>query len=327
MRIVIPDVFYPPYRGHPQLQRLRQLGEVVAYDDQPASQDQLGERLAGAAIAINVCRDTQFDARVVGASPVLRLISVRGYDTDQIDLAAASAQGVVVTNVPGGPSTSVAEMGIALLLAAARQLVVIDREVREGKWPRRDGTELRGKTMGILGLGSIGLETARLGNGLGMRVIAWSPTHDPERARTAGVQLVAREDLLRQADAVFMCLRVHPNTVGAIGARELALMKPSVILINTARAALVDEGALVKALRERRIAAAGLDVYEHEPLPSGHPLLGLENAVLSPHSGSWTHEATERLMAVPVDNIIAYLQGEPQHVVNPDSLNHPRQRR
>jgi phosphoglycerate dehydrogenase-like enzyme len=218
-------------------------------------------------------------------------------------------------------------MGIALVLAAARHLIVVDREVREGKWPRRDGMELRGKTMGILGLGSIGLEMARLGRGLGMRVIAWSPTYDPERARTTGVELVDRDDLLRQADVVSMCLRVHPETMGAIGVRELALMKPSAILINVARAALVDESALVEALRERRIAAAGLDVYEQEPLTAGHPLLGLENVVLSPHSGSWTHEATDRLMAMPVDNIIAYLQGRPQHVVNPDSLKHSRQRR
>ena len=307
------------------MRRLKELGEVVLHDDQPSSRDELVERLAGASIAVSVNRNTQFDAFVLNALPDLRMISVRGFDTDQIDLVAASAQGVVVTNTPGGPSTSVAEMGIALMLAAARHLVVIDRQVREGTWPRRDGMELQGKTLGILGLGSIGLEMARLGRGMGMRVVAWSPTYDPGRARTAGAELVDSEDLLRQADVVCMCLRVYPETVGAIGPRELGMMKSSAILINVARGALVDESALVEALRERRIAAAGLDVYEEEPLSRGHPLLRLDNVVLSPHSGSWTHEATDRLMAAPVDNIIAYLRGAPQHVVNPDSVRHPRQ--
>ncbi len=327
MRIIIPDDSDPCYRGHALLERLAGFGDVSVYGGPAVLPDELIERLSGANVVLNARRDTCFDSRVLNSLPELRLISVRGYDTrDHIDIAEATAQGVVITNMPGSSSTSVAEMGIALFLAAAKHVISADRGMRQGLWPRKLGMEVQGKTLGILGLGKVGLEMARLGRGLGMRVVAWSPSFDPERARTAGVELLERDDLLRQADAVCMCLRIFQETTGAIGRRELAMMKPTCILINVARAALVDEEALVEALRDRRIAAAGLDVYAQEPLPPDHPLLSLGNVVLSPHSAWYTREEMSRLLSVPVDNIIAYLQGKPQHVVNPESLNHPRQR-
>ena len=326
MRIVVPDLHPPSYQGHPQLARLQALGEVYLHGDQPSSQDDLIERLSGATIAINMARTTRFSPCVLSALPCLEFISVRGYDTDQIDLETATAHGVVVSNTPGAPSTSVAEMGIALMFAATRHVALADRRMREGQWLQKPGMELRGKTIGILGLGSIGLEMARIARGIGMRVIAWSPTHDTERAESVGAQLVDRDDLLRGADVVSMCLRVFPETIGCIGRRELALMKPTAVLINVARAALVDEDALIEALQEKRIAAAGLDVYAREPLPPDHPLLTIENVVLSPHSAWYTAESIERLMAIPVDNIIAYLSGAPRRVVNEESLNHPRPR-
>jgi phosphoglycerate dehydrogenase-like enzyme len=180
-----------------------------------------------------------------------------------------------------------------------------------------EGPELAGKTLGLLGLGAIGQYVARLGLGLGMRVIAWSYSADPARAQRLGVELVERDEVFRRADVVSVHLRNTPEVRGIVGARELALMKPSAYLINTARGALVDDSALASALRAEKIAGAALDVYTEEPLPpERNPFRELTNVVLTPHIGAVTREANTRSRAMPVDNIIAYLQGNPQHVVN-----------
>jgi phosphoglycerate dehydrogenase-like enzyme len=176
-------------------------------------------------------------------------------------------------------------------------------------------------------LGLIGQEMARLGQALGMRVIAWSFRDDHARAAALGVEQVSLEELLSRADVVSLHVRNSPEAKGLIGRDQIARMKPTAILINTARGAVVDEAALADALRENRIAGAGLDVFVQEPLPKEHPFAGLENVVLTPHIGWVTHEASERLAAAPVENIARYLAGAPTSVVNPAALEHPKQRR
>ena len=328
MNIVIPDDFPSAYADHrAQLDRLRPLGEVAWHRTRAADRDELIERLRGAEAAINVRGYTRFDEPLLATLPALRLISVLGTGTDNIDLDACSRRGVVVTNCPGASTAAVAELTWALLLAVARNLVRSDRSVRDGAWEHLPSFELRGKTLGVIGLGLIGQEVARLGQAFGMRVMAWSYRHDPERAARAGVELAAFDDILREVDVVSIHVRNSAEARGLIGPRELALMKPSAVLINTARAAIVDEAALLGALREKRIAGAGLDVFLQEPLPGGSAWAELDNVVLTPHAGAVTAEASARLAAMPVDNILAFAGGQPENVVNPAALDHARHAR
>ncbi|MHB8577105.1 MAG: 2-hydroxyacid dehydrogenase [Dehalococcoidia bacterium] len=326
VRIIIPDDFPPAYAGEPELDDLRALGEVTLYGDRSATVEELLRRLDGAPFMINVRAYTPLNEQVLSALPDLRLIAVFGTGTDNIDLAAADRLGIVVTNAPGANARSVAEHTIALLFATVRAIPAHDRELRAGLWQHHDGVELEGKTIGVVGLGNIGGRVARMAGALDMRVLGWSLTHDEDRAARLGVTLVELDDLLRGSDIVSLNVALSDRTRGLIGARELALMKPGAFIINTARGALIDELALVAALREGRIAGAGLDVFGTEPLPVDNPLLALENVVVAPHTGWVTHEAKRRLLATPVRNIAEYLAGRPVNVVNPASLGHTRQR-
>ena len=320
MRIVVPDDFPPVYEGTDDLEPLRKYGEVVLYSTKAASGEELIQRLEGAQALICVRSYSDFNAQVLEALPELKLLSILGTGTDNVDLAAATERGIVVTNTPGASTVSVAELTLGLIFAVARHIPLADRKVREGVWYHREAVELRGKTLGIIGLGLIGQEMARLGNALGLRVMAWSHTYDPERAQRCEAELVELEELLRQADIISLHLRASPEAEGMIGQRQFSLMKPSAILVNTARASLVDQQALIEALKERRIAGAGFDTFWQEPVPAGSPLLELEDFVFSPHVGWVTHEASARLRKMPVDNIIAFLEGSPVHVVNPEAL-------
>src|SRR5437870_3527509 len=277
MKIVIPDDFPPVYQDHPEAARLGEYGELVVHGSRATSEEELIERLRGAEIALNVRAYSVFSERVVAALPELRLVSILGTGTDNFDLPACSRHGVVVTNTPGASTVSVAELTLALLLSVARHVALTDRKVREGVWFHQHGFELRGKVLGVIGLGLIGQEVARLGQAFGMRVIAWSFHSDPERAAALGLEMVELEELMRQADVVSVHVRNSPEARGLIGRRELGLMKPSAVLINTARAAIVDQDALLEALHEGRIAGAGLDVFVEEPLPPDNPWVKLDN--------------------------------------------------
>ena len=318
VRIVIPDDFPPAYSGRPEVEDLRRLGEVVVYTDRARDREELLSRLARAQVVLNVRSYTRFDAETLAALPDLRLIAVFGTGTDNIDLGAAAKRGVTVCNAPGANARSVAEHALALALAVARSIPRHERELRAGRWQHFEGPEMDGKTFGVMGLGSIGGHAARIAAAFGMRVVAWSRTPDEARAAACGARLVELDDLLRTADIVSLHLATTERTRGIIGARELALLKPSAILVNTARGALVDEPALVETLRAGRIFGAGLDVFAQEPLPAGHPLTALDNVVLTPHAGWVTREARERLLCLPVANIAAFLSGHPQNVVMSD---------
>ena len=325
-RIVVPDD-YPPAYGSPEQEDLRRLapyGDVTVYDTRFADRAELFRRIAPAEVVINVRSYCVFDDEALGQAPNLRMISILGTGTDNVDLEAATRRGVVVTNTPGVGAPSVAELALGLMLAVARAIPLSDRRLRDGAWQHVEGPELAGKTLGLLGLGLIGQRVARIGQGLGMRVVGWSFRRDPERAAACGVELVERDDLFRQADVVSIHLRNSPEARDFVGRRELALMKPGAILINTARGALVDQGALAEALRDGRLAGAGLDVYPQEPLPpEANPFRDLDNVVLTPHAGAVTREANARSRKMPVDNIIAFLEGRPEHVVNPAVLERP----
>jgi len=280
------------------------------YQTLPADSRELTERISGADAVINIRASTRFTAQVLDRCPGLRVISIWGTGTDHVDLAAARSRGIAVTNTPAVSATAVAEHTLALMFAVARQTVNIDRAVRAGEWPRAMVQQLHGKTLGVIGTGAIGRAVARIGAGIGMHVIAWSFN------QRGDYSWVPFDDLFRGADVVSVHVRQSPDTLGMIRAEHFALMKPSAIFINTARGRIVEEKDLVEALRSGRIAGAGLDVFETEPLPANSPLRLLPNVVLTPHAAGITREATEAGLAMAIANVLAFRAGTPVHLVN-----------
>ncbi len=317
MKFSIPDNFPVVYtEDHPALQPLREMGEVAIYSTRHQSAAELIDRLRGATAAINVRAYSKFTEEVFAALPELKFVTVLGTGYDNLDLEAARRHGVIVSNTPTAPAISVAEHCLALTFALSKNLVPMHLALKGGQWKHLPGIELRGKTFGMAGLGLIAAEVAPVIRALGMRLVGWSLTYDRARAERLGVELVELDELLRQSDIVSLHVRLSPRTIGLIGQRELALMKPTAYLINTARGAVVDEAALVDCLRHHRIAGAGIDVFQTEPLPADSPLLTLDNVVVTPHVAWVTDQGIARMAQHPVDNILAYLAGKPQFVVN-----------
>ncbi len=265
-----------------------------------------------------------------------RIISQYAVGYDNIDIECATKHGVYVTNTPNVLTEATAELTWALILAAARHIVKADRYVRSGEWYGSGtgwhpelllGLELRGKTLGIIGFGRIGRAVARIGaKGFGMKVLYYSRHRAPrEVEEEIGARYADLDTLLKESDVVSIHVPLTPETRRMIGERELRLMKPTAILVNTARGAVIDTDALVKALREGWIAAAGLDVFHEEPLPPGHPLTRLENVVLAPHIGSATREAREAMTCAVLDNLLAFKRGEiPPNLVNKEVIKKRR---
>jgi phosphoglycerate dehydrogenase-like enzyme len=308
-RIVIPDD--EPAVMTPSAAFARLAGQDVrTHPDRPSSSADLAARISDADIVINIRSTSKFTADVFDRCPQLRLISIWGTGTDNVDLAAAQARGVRVTNTPGVAAVAVAEHTLALILAVAKQIVVVDRQVRDGKWPRAMVPQLRGKVLGLIGTGAIGREVAKLGRGIGMRVVAWTFHPGGDTAEWLGF-----DDVFRQADVVSVHVRQSPETSGLIGREQFALMKPGAIFINTARGPIVGEADLIAALQTKRIAGAGLDVFDREPLPSDSPFYSLSNVVLTPHAAGITPETTEAGLLLAIDNVFAFLAGRPMNVV------------
>ena len=315
MLIVVPDDNPPVLAGTPALDRLRTIGEVRLYDSDATDPKILAERLREADVALNIRGRTFFTAEVLGVCPRLKLISIWGTGTDNVDLPAAAARGITVTNTPGANAVAVAEHAVALMLAVAKQLVPADRAMRQGGWPRNLVPQLRGKRLGLVGTGLIGREVAAMAKGLGMEVVAWTFHPSVRLADSLGLRYVELDELLETSDIVSLHLRATPETRHFLNRARLAMLKPGAILVNTARGALIDEAALVECLREKRIACAGLDVFEAEPLPAGHPLLGLPNVLLTPHAAGMTPEVIQNGLAMAVENIENFQKGNPAHVV------------
>jgi len=316
LKIVVPDDFPPALTGSTAEVRLRGLGEVSVHTERGADQEaELIRRIGDAEIAINIRAHARFTDGVLAACPRLRLISIWGTGVDNIDLPACRRRGVTVTNTPGVNAGAVAEHTIALMLAVARRIPAMDRDIRSGQWPRGLLVQLRGKTLGVIGLGAIGRRVAEIACALGMRVLAWTFGPDGGRAASVGASVTPLEELLSQADVVSLHLRLTDETRGFIGPERLACMKPTAFLINTARGALVDKDALVAALREGRLAGAGLDVFHEEPLPAQDPLLRLPNVALTPHNAGMTREVIEAGLHRAVENIENFLRGAPTDLV------------
>ena len=318
VKIVVPGDNPQQIQGSPRLEALAPYGDVTVYTDRPTNPEQQIERAQGATILLNSRGAVRWPGDVLRQLPTLKFITVFGIGTDSIDLVTAKELGITVSNIPGKTAPVVAEHAFGLMLAAAKRVVFQTQELREGRWGTRiDNIYLNGKTLGVIGAGPIGARMAALGKAIGMNVIAWTFNPTPERAARMGVEFVELDDLLGRSDVVSLHLPATDQSRGIIGERELGLMKPGSLLINTGRGALVDEAALLAALDSGHLAGAGLDVYAQEPLPPDAPILSRKQVVLTPHNADSTPEGLDFLNEGAVENAIAFLEGKPQNVVNP----------
>ncbi|MBE3039174.1 MAG: phosphoglycerate dehydrogenase [Chloroflexi bacterium] len=266
--------------------------------------------------------------RVIAAAPCLKVVSKHGVGVDNVDVPAATRAGVIVTNTPGANQVAVAEMAVALIMALTRKLAYHDTVVKSGGWSRIIGTELEGKTVGLVGLGRIGKEVVLRLKGFRVKFLAYDVYQDNAFAAEHGVRFVALDELLAESDVVTLHAVLTADTQRFMGEKELARMKPGAYLVNTARGGLVDEQALYRALAENRLAGAGLDVFAEEP-PTNSPLLQLgDKVLLTPHLGAQTTETVLRMGKMAAENIVRVLRGErPVGLVNPDAYSKVTERR
>lgn len=303
--------------------KLREQAEVAAWplDEAPPPREVLAREAAASDGLISLLTD-RIDAALLDAAPRLRAVSNYAVGFDNIDVGAATERGVMVTNTPGALTETVADFTMALLLAVARRVVEADRYTRAGQWQSWGpmlllGRDVCGATLGLIGLGRIGTAVARRARGFAMRVLYHDVARREGPEQELGLEFASMEDLLRQSDFVSIHVPLGPRTRHLIGASQLSLMKPTAFLINTARGPIVDSGALYGALAGGRIAGAGLDVFEEEPLPADHPLLTLENVVVAPHAASASVTTRTGMALMAVENILSALAGrKPPNLVN-----------
>ncbi|HSK29878.1 MAG TPA: D-2-hydroxyacid dehydrogenase family protein [Candidatus Limnocylindria bacterium] len=322
MKVTVLDDYQRAFEATAAIRRLREKVDVDIHTEKLATENAVAEALKGSHAIIPVRERTKFTASLLGALPDLEYISQTGNHVYHVDMEAATKQGIVVSLAPGGNSTT--ELAFGLMLAIMRRIPQSDRAMRRGEWPLVLGYVLKGKTLGILGLGKIGTEVAAIARAFGMNVIAWGPTLTPERAAKSAVTYLPLEEVLKTADVVSVHLMLSEQSNNLLNEARLRLMKKSAYLVNTARGAIVDETALVKALKENAIAGAALDVFVEEPLPKNHPLLELENVVLAPHLGWPTDSGFEGFAENAVTNILDYMDGKLTRALNPEALKNRR---
>lgn len=314
--VVVPGDDPPMIAGSPHLARLRDHAELKLYTTRPADDDEKIERVRDAAVILNSRGIVRWPGTVLRKLPQLKLIACCAIGVDCVDLATARELDITVTNVPGRTATIVAEHALALLLGAARRLAFLTSEMKQGRWLGTKLISLNGKRLGVVGTGNIGCEMIRLAKAIGMEVVAWSFHPAPDKAARLGFRYVEREELLATSDAISVHLKLTDASRNWLDADAFARMKPGVVLVNTARGAIVDQEALVGALRSGKLGGAGLDVYATEPLPTDSPLLQCEQVVLTPHAADQLPEAYDALSGGGVDNVLAFLAGKPLNVVS-----------
>jgi len=300
--------------------RLEVLGNLTVFENMPSSIDEFISRVEGADIVI-VGR-YGFSEKVFLAAKNLKMISVWQTGYDHINIKAATEKGVIVSNVPDYAYDSVAEMVFALILNLMRKVHLADMGLRNGNfdWRNYIGNQLMGKTIGVVGIGSIGTRVIQIAHGFNMNVIAYSDHPSNNEARKLGVKFVDLDTLLKESDVISLHVPLTSETEHMIGTKEFARMKKSVILINTARGKIVDEDALIIALKNKQIGGAGLDVFEREPLPLNSQLLEFENVALTPHVAFLSHESLDECTRVCVQNVEKFIEGKPQNVANPEVI-------
>ena len=302
---------------------LQARAEVTFFAQPFRSEDDAQQKLAEFDIVLSMRERTPLAASLIRRLPRLRMLGITGIANRSLDLAACTAQKIVVANTIGqGPHRdATAELALGLMLAVARSIPAADANMRAGQFQEGlpAGTSLSGKNIGIIGLGKLGTQMARYTKALGMNLLAWSPNLTAERAEAEGATLVSKQDLFSRSDVVSIHMVLSPRSRGLISAADLALMKHGAILVNTSRGPIMDENALLGALQSGGIRA-GLDVYDEEPLPAEHPLRRAPNVVLTPHLGYCVEETWQEFYPQSVENALAFLDGRPVRVVNPEML-------
>jgi phosphoglycerate dehydrogenase-like enzyme len=289
--------------------------EIQVFRDHLFDQSAIADRLKDFEIVVAMRERTPFPRGLLQQLPKLKLLVTTGMRNASIDIAAATELGVTVCGT-GGVLYPTAELTWGLILALFRHIPREDEATRDGQWQVSMGIGLQGKTLGVIGLGNLGSQVATVGKAFQMKVLAWSQNLTVERASQFGTTPVTKDELLSQSDIVTIHLVLSDRTRGLLGARDLALMKPTAYLVNTSRGPIVEEKALVEALQKKTIAGAALDVFDQEPLPLDHPLRRLENTVITPHVGYVTVETYEIFFRHIVENICAFLDGKPTRVLN-----------
>ena len=325
MKIAILDDYQSVASGMGDWSQLPSGLDVQFFSDHLSENSALVQRLADFDVVMGMRERTPFPREVLERLPNLRLLITSGRGNASFDLAAATELGVTVCGTDGsgeGPT----ELTWGLIIGLMRQIPLEDQQTRNGAWGVHVGYGLKDKTIGLLGLGNIGSRVARVANAFEMKVIAWSQNLTAERAAECQATLVDKETLFRDSDILSIHVRLSPRTRGLASAADLALMKPSAFFINISRGPIVDEPALVEALRSGSIAGVGLDTFDVEPLPADHPFRSLPNTVITPHIGYVTDEAYHSHYQGTVEDILAFVAGEPIRTLNPEVLESPQLR-
>lgn len=316
-RCAILDDYQNVARGLADWSSIERDALITVFNTPLGGEDAVISALQDFSIICAMRERTRFNRRVLENLPNLKLLVTTGMRNASIDVKAANEHGITVcgTGTAGNPTVGIA---IGLMLELTRRIGFENARMKAGEaWQVTLGSDLEGKTLGVVGLGKLGARTAKVAQALGMKVIAWSQNLTAEKAREAGAELVTKDELFRQADVVTVHLILSDRSRGLVGDKELRAMKPTAYIINTARGPIIDEGALLAALRERRIAGAGLDVFDVEPLPTDHPLRSLDNVVLTPHLGYVSAENYAAYFRDTVEDIRAFLAGKPVRVLAP----------
>jgi phosphoglycerate dehydrogenase-like enzyme len=318
MRLSILDDYQGVALAMAEWSPVRERGVEIAVERHPfVDEDAAARALADSELVAAMRERTAFPRSLVERLPKLKLLITTGMRNASFDMAALRDHGVTVcgTGGPGGGNEDTAELAWGLILGAARRIAEDHQLMRQGGWQTRVGHRIAGKTLGLLGLGRLGSAVARVGLAFGMKAIAWSQNLTAERAAAQGVERVDKDELFRRSDILSVHLVLSPRSRGLVGAREIALMKPSAILVNTSRGPICDTMAVISALGEGRLAYAGFDVYDQEPLPNDHPLRTAPNVILTPHIGYVTDENYRSSYPQIVENVVAYLDGSPIRVI------------
>lgn len=311
MKIVVVDHVF---LEEEHIRKLRSLGDLEVFSEPPKTPEELKERIKTAEIVLVGWSDLTED--IIDSAKKLKMVSIWATTCHYADLEAAKKRGIVVTHVPGYSTESVAEHAFALLLASVRKLPLADRHVRIGEfdWRPFGGRELAGKTFGIIGTGAIGCRVAEIARAFRMQVLGYDKYPNLKRAKEIGIKYVDLYTLLRQSDFVTIHVTLTSETEKLIGKKEIEAMKTGAVIVNTSQGKVIDEKALVEALKSGKISFAGLDVFAEEPPAKDNPLFRLDNVALSPHIGFNTVEATKRCTDICVDNVVRFLEGHSQNV-------------
>jgi phosphoglycerate dehydrogenase-like enzyme len=315
-RIVLLDDYQGVALDYGDWDRVPEEWQIVALEQHIADPEQLVEALGGAEIVVAMRERTPFPAEILERLPDLRLLITTGMGNVAIDVAAARRNGILVCGT-GMHAPGTAELTWGLILSLLRHIPAEDAAMRSGGWQSTIGGDLAGATLGLVGLGRLGKRVAKVAQAFEMEVLAWSQNLDPAEARAAGVEPVEKQALFERADIVSVHYKLSERSRGVVGAAELAAMKPGAYLVNTSRGPLVDTEALVAALHAGAIAGAGLDVFDTEPLPADHPLRQAPRTVLTPHVGYVTEDTYEVFFGDAVEDVLAYLAGDPVRVIDP----------